>query len=64
MMAILTGVRFQQTFQEELIPTLLKLFHEIERKEHCQNPSVKPLLHSSQNWIRTQQKRGVIGQSL
>jgi hypothetical protein len=48
---------FCQIFKEELIPTLLKLFHEIERKENCLTHSMKPALHSSQNWTRTHPKR-------
>jgi hypothetical protein len=40
------SVELYQAFKQEPIPTLLKLFHEIEGKEHCQNHSVKPLLHS------------------
>jgi hypothetical protein len=53
---------FYQTFEEELIPRLLKLLHEIERKEYFQTYSMK--LHSFQNRTRTEQKKRITGQSL
>ena len=33
---------FQQTFREELTPILLKLFQNMQRKEHSQTPSTRP----------------------
>jgi hypothetical protein len=47
---------FYKTFKE-LIPKLLKVFHEIERKATVLNSFYEVLLHSSQNQIRTSKKR-------
>ena len=33
---------FHQTFREELMPTLLKLFQKLQRKEHFQIHSMRP----------------------
>jgi hypothetical protein len=48
--------------KEELIPILLKLVHEIERKENCLTHFMKPTLLSSQNQKKDTSKRRTIGQ--
>jgi hypothetical protein len=48
--------------KKELIPTHLKLFHEIEREEHCQTCFMKPILLSSQNQTKILPKGRMIGQ--
>jgi hypothetical protein len=57
------SAEFYQTFKEELIPTLLKFFHEIEREGTCLTHFMKPVLYSSQNQTKTHPKRKNIGQS-
>jgi hypothetical protein len=51
-------------FKEELIPTPLNFFQEIEREGTLPNHSMKPVLYSSPNQTSTQQEKGIIGQSL
>jgi hypothetical protein len=50
-----------QTFKE-LIPMLLKLLHEIERKGMISNSFYEAVLPQHQNWTSTQQKEKVVDQ--
>jgi hypothetical protein len=51
-----------QTFKEELISILLKLWHEIEREAILRNSFCEATLLSSQNQTKTPPKRRTIGQ--
>jgi hypothetical protein len=57
------SAEFYQTCKEELMSTLLKLFHQIEREENCLTHFMKPVLHSSQNQTKIPPKRRTIHQS-
>jgi hypothetical protein len=58
------SAEFYQTLKEELIPTLLKLFHEIERERTLPNSFYEAILLSSQNQTKSPPKRRTIGQFL
>jgi hypothetical protein len=52
-----------QTFKEELIPTILKLFHEIEKEGTQPNSFYEASVTLTQNQIKTPPKRRTICQS-
>jgi hypothetical protein len=45
---------YYHIFKEELITTLLKLFHKIEREGTVPNSFYELVLHLPQSWTRTQ----------
>jgi hypothetical protein len=58
------SAEFYQTFQEYLIPTLLTLFHEIEREGTLPNSFYEAGITFIQNQTRTNPKRRTTVQSL
>jgi hypothetical protein len=54
---------FYQTIKEELIPTLLQLFHEIEMEGTLPNSFHEASVTLIPNWTRTHTKRRATGQS-
>jgi hypothetical protein len=57
------SAEFYQTFKEGLIPTLLKLFHELERERKLPNTFYEASITLIPNQAKTPPKRRTIGQS-
>jgi hypothetical protein len=57
------SAEFCQTFKEKLIPTLLKLFQEIERERTLFNSFYKASVTLPQNQTKTHPQRRTTGQS-
>jgi hypothetical protein len=57
------SAEFYQTFKEELIPTFLKMFHEIERKGTLANTFYEASITPIPNHTKICPKRRTIGQS-
>ena len=53
---------FYETFREELVPNLLKLFKKLQ-KEHFQTHSTRPPSPGYQNQTKTTQEKKTIGQN-
>jgi hypothetical protein len=58
------SAKFCQTFKEKLIPTLLKLFHEIEREGTLPNSFNEASIKFIPNQTKSPPKKKTIGQSL
>jgi hypothetical protein len=56
------STEFYQTFKKDLILTVLKLLHKVERKGTLPNLFYEAVSHSSLNQIRTHPKKRIIDQ--